>query len=138
TRPHGIRDWSRTALLGLFGVGGFFLLLYIAAQLLPTSIASSIMAASPLVLALFAWALAGQKPTARMFAGAAIGILGVLLLVAGAHGAIDMWGVAASVAGLVMPSLGFEHAKRWGTAADPVGASAGQLLFGGVLLLAGA
>jgi probable blue pigment (indigoidine) exporter len=135
TRPHGIRDWSRTALLGLFGVGGFFLLLYIAAQLLPTSIASSIMAASPLVLALFAWALAGQKPTARMFAGAAIGILGVLLLVAGAFGAIDMWGVAASVAGLVMSSLGFVLTKRWGMTADPVGASAWQLLFGGVLLL---
>jgi len=133
-RPHGI-EWARTALLGVLNVGGFFLLLYIAAQLLPSSVASSIMAASPLVLALFAWALAGQKPTARMFAGAAIGILGVLLLVAGAFGAIDPWGVAASSTGLVSSSLGFVLTKRWGATADPVSASAWQLLFGGVLLL---
>ena len=136
TWPHGIRDWGRTAFLGFLNVGGFFLLLYIAAQLLPTSIASSIMAASPLVLALFAWALAGQKPTARMFAGAVIGILGVLLLVAGAFGAIDVWGVVASAAGLVSSSVGFVLTKRWGMTADAVGASAWQLLFGGVLLLA--
>jgi probable blue pigment (indigoidine) exporter len=134
-RPHGLVDWARTALLGVLNVGGFFLLLYIAAQLLPTSIASSIMAASPLVLALFAWALAGQKPTARMFAGAAIGILGVLLLVAGAFGAIDPWGVAASAAGLVSSSLGYVLTKRWGMTASAVTASAWQLLFGGLLLL---
>lgn len=136
TRPHGLVDWARTALLGVLNVGGFFLLLYIAAQLLPTSVASSIMAASPLVLALFAWALAGQKPTVRMFAGAVIGILGVLLLVAGGLGAIDPWGVAASAAGLVSSSLGFVLSKRWGATAAPVAASAWQLLFGGVLLLA--
>jgi probable blue pigment (indigoidine) exporter len=110
--------------------------LYIAAQLLPTSVASSIMAASPLVLALFAWALAGQKPTVRMFAGAALGILGVLLLVAGAFGAIDPWGVVASAAGLVSSSLGFVLSKRWGATAAPVAASAWQLFFGGILLLA--
>lgn len=136
TRPRGIRDWARTALLGVLNVGGFFLLLYLAAQLLPTSIASSIMAAAPLVLALFAWALAAQRPTARMLAGAVIGILGVLLLVAGAFGALDARGVAASVAGLVSSSLGFVLSKRWGATAAPIAASAWQLLFGGVLLLA--
>lgn len=136
TRPHGARDWLRTALLGVLNVGGFFLLLYIAAQLLPTSIASSIMAASPLVLALFAWALAGQRPTARMLAGAVIGILGVLLLVAGAFGALDARGVAASAAGLVASSLGYVLTKRWGATSAPVAASAWQLLFGGTLLAA--
>lgn len=134
-RPHGLRDWGRTALLGTLNVGGFFLLLYIAAQLLPTSIASSIMAASPLVLALFAWALAGQRPTVRMLAGAVIGILGVLLLVAGAFGGLDVRGVAASAAGVISSSLGFVLSKRWGATAAPIAASAWQLLFGGALLL---
>jgi probable blue pigment (indigoidine) exporter len=132
--PHGIQ-WARSALLGLLNVGGFFLLLYFAAQLLPTSVASSIMAASPLVLALFAWALAGQQPTARMFAGAAIGILGVLLLVAGGVGAIDPWGVAASAAGLISSSIGFVLTKRWGATAAPVAESAWQLMAGGLMLL---
>ena len=132
--PRGI-EWARSALLGLLNVGGFFLLLYFAAQLLPTSVASSIMAASPLVLALFAWALAGQRPTARMFAGAAVGILGVLLLVAGGVGAIDAWGVAASAAGLIASSIGFVLSKRWGATAAPVAESAWQLTAGGVMLL---
>jgi len=132
--PHGIQ-WARSVLLGLLNVGGFFLLLYFAAQLLPTSVASSIMAASPLVLALFAWALAGQHPTARMFAGAAIGILGVLLLVAGGVGAIDPWGVTASAAGLVSSSIGFVLTKRWGATAAPVAESAWQLMAGGLMLL---
>ena len=132
--PHGIQ-WARSALLGLLNVGGFFVLLYFAAQLLPTSVASSIMAASPLVLALFAWALAGQQPTARMFAGAAVGILGVLLLVAGGVGAIDPWGVAASAAGLVSSSIGFVLTKRWGATAAPVAESAWQLMAGGLMLL---
>lgn len=135
TRPHGLRDWGRTALLGMLNVGGFFLLLYIAAQLLPTSVASSIMAASPLVLALFAWALAGQRPTARMLAGAGIGIFGVLLLVAGAFGGLDARGVAASAAGVISSSLGFVLSRRWGATAAPIAASAWQLLFGGALLL---
>ena len=118
----------------MLNVGGFFLLVYLASQLLPTSVAASIMAASPLVLALFAWALAGQQPTARMFAGAAVGILGVLLLVAGGVGAIDGWGVAASVAGLVSSSSAGAH-EALGCTASPVAASAWQLLFGGTLLL---
>lgn len=133
-RPHG-REWARTALLGLLNVGGFFLLLYIAAQLLPTSVASSIMAASPLVLAAFAWALLGQRPAVRVVAGAVVGILGVLLLVAGGIGAIDGWGVAASAAGLVSSSLGYVLTRRWGGTARPVMASAWQLLFGGGMLL---
>src|SRR5690606_18924604 len=106
TRPRGI-EWLRTALLGLLNVGAFFLLIYLAAQLLPSSIASAIMAASPLVLAAFAWALASQRPTPRMLAGAVVGILGVLLLVAGGTGAIDPWGVVASASALLMSSLGY-------------------------------
>src|SRR5690606_20022658 len=82
------------------------------------------------------WALAGQRPTVRMLAGAVIGILGVLLLVAGAFGALDACGVIASVAGLVSSSLGYVLTKRWGATAAPIASSAWQLLFGGVLLLA--
>ena len=135
SRPHGRVEWGRAALLGVLNVGGFFLLLYLAAQLLPTSVASSIMAASPLVLAAFAWALLGQRPAARVIAGAVIGILGVILLVAGGTGEIDGWGVAASATGLASSSLGYVLTRRWGGTATPVAASAWQLLFGGGLLL---
>lgn len=131
TRPHGGLEWARMAILGLLNVGAFFVLVYLAAQLLPSSVAASIMAASPLVLAAFAWALASQRPTARLLIGSVIGILGVMLLVAGGAGVIDPAGVAASVAALVLSSLGYVLSKRWGAAATPVATSAWQLIFGG-------
>lgn len=126
--------WWRTVVLGVLNVGGFFLLLYLASQLLPTSVASSIMAGAPLVFALLGWLMLRQNPTVHMFIGAGVGILGVILLVGGAVGAIDGWGVAASVAGLLSSAVGQILTKRWGATADPVTATAWQLIVGGVLL----
>ncbi len=126
--------WWRTIVLGVLNVGSFFLLLYIASQLLPTSVASSIMAASPIVFALLGWLMLKQSPTVHMLLGAAIGILGVVLLVGGAVGAIDGWGVAASVTGLVSSAIAQILTRRWGATADPVTATAWQLVVGGVLL----
>ncbi|MFM2475338.1 EamA family transporter, partial [Burkholderia cenocepacia] len=42
--------WWRSAVLGLLNVGAFFLLVYVAATLLPSSVAASVMAASPVAL----------------------------------------------------------------------------------------
>ncbi|WP_166866808.1 DMT family transporter [Salinibacterium sp. ZJ70] len=128
--------WWRTIVLGVLNVGGFFLLLYIASQLLPTSVASSIMAASPLVFALLGWLMLKQSPTVHMFIGAGVGILGVILLVGGAVGAIDGWGVAASVTGLLTSAVAQILTRKWGATADPITATAWQLVVGGVLLTA--
>jgi probable blue pigment (indigoidine) exporter len=126
--------WWRTIVLGVLNVGGFFLLLYIASQLLPTSVAASIMAASPLVFALLGWLLLGQSPAMRMFIGAGVGILGVVLLVGGAVGAIDGWGVAASMTGLLTSAVAQILTRRWGATADPITATGWQLVVGGALL----
>ena len=75
-RPRGAW-WWRSALLGAMNVGAFFALIYLAAQQLPTSIASTIMAASPIALMLMAWALMAERPRAVPLAGAALGIAGV-------------------------------------------------------------
>ena len=47
--------WWRSALLGVLNMGGFFALVYVAAQRLPTSVAATVMATAPLVMTLFAW-----------------------------------------------------------------------------------
>lgn len=126
--------WWRSAVLGTLTVGGFFLLVYLAAQMLPSSVAASIMAASPLVLAGFAWLLASERPTARVLAGAVVGILGVLLVVAAGAGAVSGWGIAASASAMAMSSFGFVLAKRWSDDTPVVATTAWQMLFGGVLL----
>src|ERR1700710_945130 len=64
TLPRGVW-WWRSAVLGTLNVGAFFLLVYVAAQLLPSSVAASVMALAPLALAGFAWLLVGEQVTGQ-------------------------------------------------------------------------
>jgi probable blue pigment (indigoidine) exporter len=127
TLPRGIW-WWRSAVLGTLNVGAFFLLVYVAAQLLPSSVAASVMSLAPLTIAGFAWLLVAERPTSQVLGGAVAGIVGVLLLVGGASGRIHPVGVAAS-AGAVL-------AKRWSDGTPLLATTAWQLVAGGTVLAA--
>ncbi len=127
--------WWRSALLGAMNVGAFFALIYLAAQRLPTSIASTIMAASPIALMLMAWAIVAERPRLVPFAGAAIGITGVAIMLLGGGGTIDALGVAASVTAMLMSAAGYVLAKRWSGEVDLLASTSWQLVAGGLLLL---
>lgn len=134
--------WWRSLVLGLFNFGGFFVLLYLSALLLPSSVAASIMALAPVVLAGLGWLVLAEKPTAFMAAGAGLGILGVLLIVGLGAVATNPWGVLSSLVALLLSSVGAVLNKKWladpTTAPDrvPVLAStAWQATAGGLLLL---
>ncbi|MFJ2188952.1 DMT family transporter [Kitasatospora sp. NPDC087861] len=133
-RPHG-PWWWRSALLGLLNTAVFFVLLYLASHLLPTSTAATVMAASPLAMLLTAWALAGQHPQRAHLAGAVVGLGGVALTLLGAGGAVDGAGLAASVAAMLVSSVGYVLAARWRDGADPLAATSWQLTAGGLMLL---
>lgn len=133
-RPRGAW-WWRSALLGLLNTAVFFVLLYLASQLLPTSTAATVMAASPLAMLLTAWALAGQHPHRSHLAGAVVGLAGVALTVLGTGSALDRAGLAASAGAMLVSSVGYVLAARWREGADPLAATAWQLTAGGLLLL---
>jgi probable blue pigment (indigoidine) exporter len=133
-RPHG-PWWWRSVLLGALNVGAFFTLIYLSAQRLPTSVASMIMATSPVAMLLFAWLLVAERPRAHAVLGAGLGIVGVIAMLGGGHGAIDPLGVCASVAAMAMSSLGYLLAKRWGGGIDVLALTAWQLVAGGLLLV---
>lgn len=137
--PHG-RQARQAVILGVLNVGGFFLLVYLAAQLLPSNIAASVMSLAPLALAGFGWLLLGDRPTVQIGLGAVAGVLGVVLLVGGASGHIAPAGVAVSLSALVLSSIGAILATRWRGDVPVLTYTAWQLLAGGVLLavLAGA
>lgn len=132
--PHG-DQWWRSAVLGVLNVGAFFVLLYVAAQTLPSGVASSIMAASPVAMMLIAWALLSERPTARALVGALMGIAGVALIVTMAATTINPWGVAASATAMLMSSFGFVLTKRWKIDAPVIATTAWQLTAAGLLLL---
>ncbi len=127
--------WWRSAVLGFLNVGAFFVLVYLAAQLLPTSVAATIMATSAAMLMLLAWPLLAERPAAPAVIGAVIGIGGVCVLLLGDSVEIPVWGVVASVVAMLMSSVGFILTKRWTTTESPVTLSAWQLLAGGLMLL---
>ncbi|MEV4264337.1 EamA family transporter [Kribbella sp. NPDC049584] len=132
--PRGVW-WWRSLLLGVCNMGAFFALIYLASQLLPVSLASTIMSASPLTMALFAWALLAERPTVPVLAGAAAGIAGVCLLLGAGATTVNLRGVAASAAALTMSSFGYVLAKKWGRADGPIETTAWQLIAGGLVLI---
>ncbi|TAJ48289.1 MAG: EamA family transporter [Herbiconiux sp.] len=133
--------WWKSLVLGALNVGAFFVLIYVASQLLPSSVASTIMATSAGVLMLLAWPLLRERPALLPVVGAIVGFAGVCVMLLGGGAAIDPWGVAASLAAMLLSSTGFVLTKRW--AAAPDGASAPstialtswQLVAGGLLLV---
>ncbi|WP_065962168.1 EamA family transporter [Curtobacterium sp. UCD-KPL2560] len=132
--PHG-SWWWKAVVLGVLNVGGFFVLVYQAAQLLPSSIASTVMATAPITLALLAWTVLGERPSGWRLAGATVGIGGVALLLLGGAGHVDGTGVVTSVAAMVASSLGFVLGKKWNPEVGVLPSTAWQLVLGGIVLL---
>ena len=127
--------WWRSAVLGALNVGGFFILIYIASQLLPSSIAATIMATSAGMLMLLAWPLLGERPRLRATMGAAIGFGGVCVLLVSGGATVAPWGVGASVLAMIMSSTGFVLTKRWASTESPLTVTSWQLVAGGLLVL---
>jgi probable blue pigment (indigoidine) exporter len=127
--------WWRSLVIGLLNFAAFFVLIHLASQLLPTSVAASVMALAPIVLALLAIPLLGQRPTAYVLLGAVVGVIGVGLLVGLGRTAVDLLGVAASLVALLLSSLGAILTTRWKDETPLVATTSWQLLAGGVSLL---
>ncbi|MFE7234980.1 EamA family transporter [Streptomyces sp. NPDC002405] len=133
-RPRGAW-WWRSAVLGLLNVSVFFVLVYAASQLLPTSVASTVMAVSPLAMMLIAWALVSERPGISHLAGAAIGLGGVCLMLLTGVGGVSVPGILASAAAMLVSAFGHVLAKRWSAGADVLASTAWQLTAGGLFLL---
>ncbi|KAB8196479.1 EamA family transporter [Nonomuraea phyllanthi] len=133
-RPRG-SWWWKSLVLGTLNMSAFFALVYLSAQLLPTSVASTIMATSPVVMMLLAWALLAERPRVPHVAGAAIGIAGVCLMLLTGTASVAVLGVLASVAAMLMSSLGYVLAKRWSHEVDVLSSTSWQLIAGGAVLV---
>jgi probable blue pigment (indigoidine) exporter len=132
-RPQGAW-WWRAAVLGVLNTGGFFALVYAVAQRLPSGVAATVMAASPLALMLAARIVLGQRARAVAVAGGAAGIAGVALMLFGGDGAVDPVGILLALLALAGSATGYALATRWG-GVDLVASTAWQLLAGGLLVL---
>jgi probable blue pigment (indigoidine) exporter len=127
--------WWRSAVLGVLNVGAFFILIYLAAQLLPSSLAAMLMATSPAVMMLLAWPLLRERPHILSLLGAALGFGGVALMLATGTASANPGGVIASLAAMAMSSVGFVLTKRWGGGVPLLSLTAWQLTAGGLAIV---
>jgi len=132
--PKGI--WvARAAVLGTLNIGLFFALLFLAAERLPGGVAATVGAIQPLLVALLAWPLLGERAD-RVRVGAAVaGAAGVAVLVlkAGAH--LDGVGLLAALGATLSMTFGTLLTKRWGRPGSLLAFTSWQLIAGALLLL---
>ncbi|UFS58833.1 DMT family transporter [Subtercola endophyticus] len=134
SRPRG--SWYlKSLVLGTLNVGAFFVLIYLASQLLPSSVASTIMATSAAVLLLLAWPMLGDRPTVLPVVGAVVGFAGVVVMLLGGGGSINPLGVVASLSAMVLSSVGFILTKKWAVGQKTLAITSWQLIAGGLLVL---
>lgn len=130
--------WWRSLVLGTLNMGAFFALVYLSAQLLPTSLASTVMALSPAAMMALAWLALAERPHVLSVAGAVVGIGGVVLVFAAGIDSFDPLGLAAAGAAMLMSAFGHVLTKKWGVTANVLSVTSWQLVAGGLVLLVAA
>ncbi|WP_200176254.1 EamA family transporter [Tomitella cavernea] len=136
TLPHGAW-WWKAAVLGVLNIGAFFPLLFLTAYHLPGGVAATLNATQPLVVALLAVVLLGQRLSKWRLAWGLVGMVGVAMIVLRDQAALDGIGIIAGVGAAASMATGVTLAKRWGRPAG-VGAmtfAGWQLTAGGLFLL---
>jgi drug/metabolite transporter (DMT)-like permease len=127
--------WWRSLVLGTLNVGGFFVLVYVAGQRLPSSLAATLMSASAACMLVFAWLLLRRRPRLAAVTGAAVGLAGVAVMLGFDADGADPWGVAASLGAMIASSVGFVLTSRWGADVPALPMTAWQLIGGSIVLL---
>ena len=127
--------WWKSLVLGICNVGAFFALIYLASQLLPVSLASTIMSTAPVAMGFFAWLLLAERPTLGILLGSAAGIAGVCLMLGTAQSGVNLRGVAASLAAVTMSSFGYALSKKWGRSGDLIATTSWQLIAGALAVV---
>lgn len=134
TLPHGAW-WWRSLVLGLLNIGAFFLLLFVSAYRLPGGVSATLGAVHPLIVAVLAVLVLREPHRPRTWAAAALGLIGVAMLVLTPGAALDAWGVVAGLLAGASTAVGVILTKRWGRPVGLIAFTSWQLVWGGMVLV---
>lgn len=132
-------EWRSAALIGGLMMVGATGTVGWAEQTVPSGVAALLVICVPMWVVLIEWlGLGGPRPTARVVAGLALAVLGILLLVGPAELVglpVDPVGALAILAATLMWSLGTVMAPRAPAPADPLVTTAMRMLAAGPISL---
>ncbi|TMP35610.1 EamA family transporter [Pseudoalteromonas rubra] len=134
--PQG-RWWLRALTLGVLNIGGFFYCLFVAAYLLPGSVAALVMSSQPLLVMILGALFLKESLKLNQFIACLTGITGLSILVFEPSVVLPAKGILAGLAGAASMATGLVLTKKWG---KPEGVSVAaftgwQLTIGGLFLL---
>ena len=126
--------WWRAGVLGVLNIGAFFALLFVAAGRLAGGVAATLGAVQPLIGAVLAAAVLGERLHRRSVVAGVLGVAGVSMIVLQPGARLDAVGVAAGLAGAACMATGVTLTKRWRPDVPLLAFTAWQLLVGGAVL----
>ena len=134
------REWPRRAVvprlinIGVLNIAFFQTMLFVSAYRLPGGLAA-ILNSTQTLLVLALMALAGMRPPKAAWLAAALGVAGIVLLVASPQNRYDPLGIAAALAGACAMAAGIFLTKRWQMHLSVLALTGWQLTIGGLCLL---
>ncbi|MGV8895904.1 MAG: EamA family transporter [Rhodoglobus sp.] len=120
--------------MALIGVAGTQLAYFIAVQRIPVGTAILLEYLAPILLVLFAWATTRVIPKKVVLIGAAIAIVGLVLVVGPGSIAGDVIGVSAGLLAAIGAATYYLIAARPSEGLPPVALAASGLLLGSIVL----
>jgi drug/metabolite transporter (DMT)-like permease len=132
----GWRDGLVLAALGVVNNALYLSLSHFGMRLVPSGLMALIASTNPVLTALLAVAVLGERMTMRRTAGLALGVAGVAIIVESrlAGGTANARGIGLAVASLATISAGTILFKRFAPAVDLVVGNGVQALAGGLVL----
>lgn len=129
------RDWfGRVFLLGSFNFALFWALLFVAAYRLPGGVAATLGALQAMMVIIMARGWLGTSIRPGAVAAAAIGVLGVALLLISPEATLDPIGIAAGLGGAASMAAGTVLSRKWQPPVSALSFTAWQLTAGGLIL----
>lgn len=132
--PHGHWIW-KMFVLGALNFAVFWSLLFFSAYRLPGGVAAVMGALQPFVVIFASRFLLGSPIKVLSLLAVAAGVLGVALLVLTPEAKLDMWGVAAGMAGSASMAFGTVLSRKWQPPVTALTFTSWQLTAGGLLLV---
>ncbi|MGY1604915.1 DMT family transporter [Geodermatophilus sp. SYSU D00815] len=141
-RPRG-RQYGHAAVAGVLLHAGYLGGVFYAISIgVPAGVSAVVVSLQPVLVAVLAARVLGERPTARQWAGLALGLVGVGLVVvpglaaAGPVGPLPVAGLVGCLVALAAGTYGTVYQKRHGEAVPLLWGTAVQYAASAVLLLA--